>query len=217
MGANPKQRLHEDARHLAEVSADLGIGLLQSSLLLGSFIGILWSLSENVTFHVSGHSFVIPGYMVWCALAFAGADSWLTWRTGRQLFQLNAEHDALEAKLRVALVGLKSTSTASRSIRNKNTRIAYYHAIGQFLDWCQRTGFRGLEDIEPITVAAYVEQHLGSPATIKQHMSAIRMLFFLADRERHFGHESWSGSQTEKFSRNEAKRRPSILSRYRRS
>ena len=44
-------------------------------------------------------------------------------------------------------------------IRNKNTRIAYYHAIGQFLDWCQRAGFRHLEDIEPITVAAYVEQH----------------------------------------------------------
>jgi hypothetical protein len=42
-------------------------------------------------------------------------------------------------------------------LRNKNTRIAYYHAIGQFLDWCQRAGFRGLEDIEPITVAAYVE------------------------------------------------------------
>jgi hypothetical protein len=21
--------------------------------------------------------------------------------------------------------------------RNENTRIAYYHAIGQFLDWCQ--------------------------------------------------------------------------------
>jgi site-specific recombinase XerD len=44
-------------------------------------------------------------------------------------------------------------------IRNKNTRIAYFHAIGQFLDWCQRAGFRRLEDIEPITVAAYVEQH----------------------------------------------------------
>jgi hypothetical protein len=38
-------------------------------------------------------------------------------------------------------------------IRNKNTRIAYYHAIGQFLDWCQRAGFRCLEDIEPIAVA----------------------------------------------------------------
>ena len=39
-------------------------------------------------------------------------------------------------------------------IRNKNTRMAYYRAIGQFLDWCQRAGFRNLEDIEPIHVAA---------------------------------------------------------------
>src|SRR3981189_1025839 len=51
-------------------------------------------------------------------------------------------------------------------IRNKNTRIAYYHAIGQFLDWCSRARFQSLEDIEPITVAAYVEQHPGSPASL---------------------------------------------------
>jgi putative ATP-binding cassette transporter len=37
IGANPDQRIHEDARHLTELSADLGIGLLQSSLLLASF------------------------------------------------------------------------------------------------------------------------------------------------------------------------------------
>ena len=40
IGANPDQRIHEDARHLTELSTDLGIGLLQSSLLLGSFIGV---------------------------------------------------------------------------------------------------------------------------------------------------------------------------------
>ena len=37
IGTNPDQRIHEDARHLTELSTDLGIGLLQSSLLLGSF------------------------------------------------------------------------------------------------------------------------------------------------------------------------------------
>jgi len=42
IGANPDQRIHEDARHLAELCADLGIGLFQSSLLLGAFIGVLW-------------------------------------------------------------------------------------------------------------------------------------------------------------------------------
>jgi site-specific recombinase XerD len=35
------------------------------------------------------------------------------------------------------------------------------------------------EDIEPITVAAYIEilQRQAAPPTVKQHMAAIRMLF----------------------------------------
>jgi site-specific recombinase XerD len=90
-------------------------------------------------------------------------------------------------------------------IRNKNTRIAYYHAIGQFLDWCQRAGFRGLEDIEPITVAAYVEQHPGSPATIKQHMSAIRMLFSWLTEKGILAMNPAREVKTEKFSRTEGK------------
>src|SRR5271166_2281906 len=110
IGANPDQRIHEDARHLTELSTDLGIGLLQSSLLLGSFIGVLWILSRNVTFHVNGRSFAIPGYMVWCALVYASTASWLSWRVGRPLIQLNSEHYAREADLRFALVRLNEHS-----------------------------------------------------------------------------------------------------------
>jgi vitamin B12/bleomycin/antimicrobial peptide transport system ATP-binding/permease protein len=106
MGTNPDQRIHEDARHLTELSTDLGIGLLQSSLLLGSFIGVLWILSQNVTFHVRGQSFAIPGYMVWCALVYAGTASWLSWRVGSPLIDLNSERYSREADLRFALVRL---------------------------------------------------------------------------------------------------------------
>ena len=106
IGTNPDQRIHEDARHLTELTTDLSIGLLQSSILLGSFIGVLWILSRNVTFHVSGLSFAIPGYMVWCALLYAGTGYWLSWRVGRPLFQLNSERYAREADLRFALVRL---------------------------------------------------------------------------------------------------------------
>ena len=60
MGSNPDQRIHEDARHLAELTADLGIGLLQSSLLLGSFIGVLWILSGSIPLQVSGRSSRFP-------------------------------------------------------------------------------------------------------------------------------------------------------------
>ena len=106
IGANPDQRIHEDARHLTELSTDLGIGLLQSSLLLGSFIGVLWMLSGNVVFHVSGRSFAIPGYMVWCALAYTGTASWISWLIGHPLAQLYADRYAQEAELRFALVRL---------------------------------------------------------------------------------------------------------------
>ena len=106
IGANPDQHIHEDARHLTELSTDLGIGLLQSSLLLGSFIGVLWILSGNVVFHLSGRSFAIPGYMVWCALVYTGTASWISWLIGRPLAQLYAAHYAQEAELRFALVRL---------------------------------------------------------------------------------------------------------------
>jgi integrase/recombinase XerD len=62
------------------------------------------------------------------------------------------------------------------NIRNKNTRVAYARAIGDFLDWCDRRGVE-LRNIQPVTVAAYIEQHQGSKPTVKQHLAAIRMLF----------------------------------------
>jgi vitamin B12/bleomycin/antimicrobial peptide transport system ATP-binding/permease protein len=106
IGANPDQRIHEDARHLSELSSGLALGLLESSLLLVSFIGVLWMLSGNVTFHFGGRSFGIPGYMVWAALIYAGTASWLSWLVGRPLIQLNARRYAQEAELRFALVWL---------------------------------------------------------------------------------------------------------------
>ncbi|HEV3063686.1 MAG TPA: hypothetical protein VGX93_00035, partial [Chthoniobacterales bacterium] len=52
-------------------------------------------------------------------------------------------------------------------IRNASTRAAYYRAIQQFLAWSERAGYQHLEDIEPITVAAYIEtlQRHAAPPT----------------------------------------------------
>ncbi len=61
MGVNPDQRMHEDARHLTELSTDLGIGLLQSSILLASFVKVLWGLSNNFAFHFEGRQIVDSG------------------------------------------------------------------------------------------------------------------------------------------------------------
>ena len=72
LGANPDQRLQADAQHLTDLSTDLGIGLLQSSLLLLTFVGVLWGLSKGQFLPIAGRDFAPPGYLVWCALVYAG-------------------------------------------------------------------------------------------------------------------------------------------------
>ena len=64
-------------------------------------------------------------------------------------------------------------------IRNPNTRKAYFRAVSRFAAWCEVNGLTELVDLEPVHVAAYVEE-LGkqlSPPSVKQHLAAIRMLF----------------------------------------
>ncbi|MBA8900642.1 MULTISPECIES: ABC transporter ATP-binding protein/permease [unclassified Phyllobacterium] len=104
IGVNPDQRLHEDARHLAEMSTDLGLGLLQASILVASFIGVLWGLSSGFVFNVYGYSFSIPGYMVWAAILYAGSASAISWFVGRKLIKLNADRYQRESDLRFSLM-----------------------------------------------------------------------------------------------------------------
>jgi putative ATP-binding cassette transporter len=103
IGLNPDQRIHEDVRRLTELSADLGIGLLQASLLLLSFLSVLWTVSGSIEFSICGVSLAIPGYMVWCALLYAATGSWLTWRVGRPLVSMNSRRYQREAEFRCAL------------------------------------------------------------------------------------------------------------------
>lgn len=166
-GANPDQYMQADARHLAEMSASLAFGLLQSSLLLISFIGVLWVLSNEVVFTYGGESFTIPGYMVWCALAYATAGSCLTWLVGRRLVGLNAERYAREADLRFAIVRINESAEAITlhggehgERRNMGSAIGSVVTIGcqianglARLTWIT-SGYGWLAIIVPILVAA---------------------------------------------------------------
>jgi site-specific recombinase XerD len=71
------------------------------------------------------------------------------------------------------------------TIRNKNTRWAYYKAACRFADWCDGRGLAELPRVKPLHVAAYIEwlalpapagQGLAKPS-VKQHLAALRMLF----------------------------------------
>src|ERR1700722_754434 len=65
------------------------------------------------------------------------------------------------------------------NIRNRNTRLAYARAVSDFFAWCETAGLTSLEHLQPVHVAAYIEQlcQTRSAPSVKQHLAAIRMLF----------------------------------------
>lgn len=126
IGVNPDQRLHEDARNLAESTTGLTLGLLQSTILLVSFIGVLWELSSGFVFHFRTYTFAIPGYMVWAAVFYAASASILSQIVGRKLVKLNADRFSKEAELRFSLMHANEnlpTITVARGEENERQRI----------------------------------------------------------------------------------------------
>ncbi len=64
------------------------------------------------------------------------------------------------------------------SVRSRNTRDAYLQAIVRFTNWCEGRNLE-LADIDAFTVTAYITE-IGrdyKPATVRQHLAAIRLLF----------------------------------------
>jgi putative ATP-binding cassette transporter len=104
MAVNPDQRISEDAEKLCNISADLSIGLFRASVLLVSFAGVLWTISNDFTFRVGDTDYAVPGFMLWAALAYAVVGSLLSYFVGRSLIPRNADRYAREADLRFALV-----------------------------------------------------------------------------------------------------------------
>lgn len=65
------------------------------------------------------------------------------------------------------------------TIRNAHTRRAYARAASEFLAWCEGRGVGSIAGVQPLHVAAWVEQ-LGravSVPTVKQRLAGVRHLF----------------------------------------
>jgi putative ATP-binding cassette transporter len=184
IGVNPDQRLHEDAHHLSDLSVDLGVGLLQASVLLASFVGVLWALSSGFVFHLWGEAFQIPGYMVWAAILYSGTASWLSWMVGRPLIALNGERYAREADLRYSLVRVNeqidaisvSAGEADEARRLQRDLAAVIAAARRIVSAMVRlawvtSGYGWLTIVAPIVIAAPV--YFGGDMTFGGLMMAV--------------------------------------------
>src|SRR3546814_2477648 len=102
------------------MTTERGVGLLQAGMLLVSFVSVLWALSDDVGFVIGGERIAIPGYMVWCAVGYAVLGSWLTWKVGAPLIQLNAQRYQREAEFRFALVRMSESAARKSTSLNSN-------------------------------------------------------------------------------------------------
>ncbi|RFO97479.1 ABC transporter ATP-binding protein [Rhodoferax lacus] len=107
---NPDQRIQEDIGSFTGSTLSLSMGLLNSVVTLGSFVGILWALSGGFTFHVQGSEYVIPGFMVWMALLYSVVGSVLTHYIGRPQIALNFQQQKVEADFRHRLLRVREYS-----------------------------------------------------------------------------------------------------------
>ncbi|WP_160170475.1 ABC transporter ATP-binding protein/permease [Afipia sp. P52-10] len=107
---NPDQRLSEDIRNFIEQVLALSVGLFAAVAKLVSFVAILWTLSSLVPLVLFGQSWIIPGYLVWAALAYAVVGTIVTHWIGRPLIALDYEQEKREADFRFALVRLRENA-----------------------------------------------------------------------------------------------------------
>lgn len=109
---NPDQRIQEDVAQFTSTSLGLSMGLLNAVVTLGSFVGILWTLSGPLTLHGAGQTLSVPGFMVWAALLYTAAGSWITQRIGRPQIGLNLAQQRLEADFRHHLIRVRESAEA---------------------------------------------------------------------------------------------------------
>ncbi len=132
---NPDQRIQEDVQQFTSDTVGLALGLLDATVTLLSFIGILWKLSGGFSFEVAGSPYNIPGFMVWMALSYALAGSLIGHLIGRSMASLNFAQQRLEADFRHHLMRVREYSEAIALDRGgKVERLSLQERFAQVLD-----------------------------------------------------------------------------------
>jgi putative ATP-binding cassette transporter len=163
---NPDQRIAEDIKLFVADTLSLGTGLLGAAVTLGSFLVILWGLSNAAPLPFFGHAFEIPGYLVWVAIVYAAAGTVITHLIGRPLVDLDIEQQRREADFRTGL--LRVRENAEQIALLKGERAECNRLMARFArvrdNWttimrCQKrltfftAGYSQIQVIVPILVA----------------------------------------------------------------
>ena len=107
---NPDQRIADDISAFIRGILKLGLGLLSSVVTIASFITMLWMLSNRLTIPIDGQKWEIPGYLVWAALIYSVAGTWIMLKLGRPLIGLSFNQQRFDADFRFNLVRVRENT-----------------------------------------------------------------------------------------------------------
>jgi putative ATP-binding cassette transporter len=112
---NPDGRIAEDIRIATEYAIDLAHSLLYATLLLVTFVGLLWNLSGEV----SVFGIAIPGHMVAFSFAYAAVGSVAAFLLGQPLVRATDLRQTREADFRFGLVRARETGEPIALVRGE--------------------------------------------------------------------------------------------------
>ena len=121
---NPDQRIADDLNIFVDLTLSLSLGLLSAVVTLVSFIGILWTISGALTLF----GVTVPGYMVWVALVYAIAGTWLAHVIGKPLIRIGFDQQRYEANFRFSLVRLRENTEGVALYRGEASELQNFRA-----------------------------------------------------------------------------------------
>jgi vitamin B12/bleomycin/antimicrobial peptide transport system ATP-binding/permease protein len=125
---NPDQRIAEDLNQFTTYVLSLSVGLVTSVTSLVSFLIILWGLSGPAEIPIATWGTLhIPGYLVWAALFYASAGTWLTIKVGRPLVSLNFARQRFEADFRFSLMRFRENAESVAPYGGEPVELRVFH------------------------------------------------------------------------------------------
>ncbi len=107
---NPDQRISEDIKLFTQQTLSFMMGMLKAVTTIVCFIFVLWGLSAPISFTLAGTEWHIYGYLVWAALFYSIAGTWVTHWVGHRLVSLNFVQQRLEADFRFGMIRLRESA-----------------------------------------------------------------------------------------------------------
>jgi vitamin B12/bleomycin/antimicrobial peptide transport system ATP-binding/permease protein len=127
---NPDQRIQEDISGFIGSAMTYTLTLIQNIAMLGSFMVVLWNLSNTIPMIIGGVDLSFPGYFIVVALIWAVISTVTVHNFGKQLVKLQYNQQMYEADFRFSMVRVREYSEQISLL--KGEQVEHTGIMGRF-------------------------------------------------------------------------------------